>query len=105
MRDTLTLFADRIQLAIDAENPHFEYQDQEAAVVDRRYNDEDPRQVAAAICTNAERFTEALDTLPSGAWVRGGTRLQDEYFDIALLAVRAPRSSPSSSRCGAFRAR
>jgi hypothetical protein len=85
VRDTLTLFTDRIQLAIDVENPSFEYQDQEAAVIDRRYSDEDPREMAAAICANAESFARRLDTLPSDAWVRGGTRLEDEFFDIALL--------------------
>lgn len=31
VRDTLTLFADRIQHAIEIENPHFGYQDQEMA--------------------------------------------------------------------------
>jgi hypothetical protein len=89
VRDTLTLFADRIQLAIDTEDPRFEYQDQEAAVVDRRYNDADPREVAATICANAERFAQLLDTLPSDAWVRGGTRQEDEFFDITLLALFA----------------
>src|ERR1700728_1264406 len=83
--DTLTLFADRIELAIDTENPRFEYQDQEAAVLERRYNDADPAEVAAAICSNAERFAQVLDTLPSDAWVRGGTRLDEEYFDVSLL--------------------
>jgi hypothetical protein len=86
VRDTLTLIADRIQLTIDVENPHFEYQDQEAAVIDRRYNEEDPRDLAEAICANAERFAQMLDSLPSDAWVREGTRLEDELFDIALLA-------------------
>jgi hypothetical protein len=86
VRDTLTLFANRIRLAIDTENPHFEYQDQGAAVFDRRYNDQDPREVATAICANAERFAHLLETLPPDAWVRRGTRLEDESFDIALLA-------------------
>ena len=86
VRDTLTLFADRIQTAIEIENPRFEYQDQEAAVIDRRYNDQDPREVAATIYANAERFAQVLDALPSDAWKRGGTRLEDESFDIALLA-------------------
>jgi hypothetical protein len=86
VRDTLTLFADRVQLAIDIEHPHFEYQDQGTAVVDRRYNDQEPPEVAAAIGANAEHFAQVLDTLPSDAWVRGGTRQEDEFFDIALLA-------------------
>jgi hypothetical protein len=86
VRDTLTLFADRIQLAIDTENPRFEYQDQEAAVVSRMYNDQDPRELALAICANAERFAQVLDMLALDAWVRGGTRLEGEFFDVALLA-------------------
>jgi hypothetical protein len=85
VRDTLTLFADRIELALEIENPRFEYQDQAAAVLERRYNDADPAEVAAAICSNAERLAQLLDTLPSDAWVRGGTRLDDEYFDVTLL--------------------
>jgi hypothetical protein len=86
VRDTLTLFADRIQLAGEVDNPRFEYQDQELAVIDRRYNDDDTREVAEAISANAERLADLLDTLPSDAWVRGGTRLEDEFFDVALLA-------------------
>jgi DinB family protein len=86
VRDTLTLFADRIQLAIEIENPRFEYQDQEAAAIDRRYNAADPWEVATAIGANAERFAQILDTVPSDAWVRGGTRQEDEFFDIGLLA-------------------
>ena len=86
VRDTLTLFVARIQLAVEMENPRFEYQDQEAATIERRYNDQDPRGVAAAIYANAEQFAQVLDTLPSDAWVRGGSRLEDEFFDIALLA-------------------
>ena len=106
VRDALTLFADRIQLAIAIENPRFEYQDQEAAVVNRRYNDQDPREIAVAICANAERFAQVLDTLPSDAWVRGGTRQDDEFFDVALLAgsrstkfaiIESMRSIPRST--------
>jgi hypothetical protein len=84
--DTLRLFADRIQLAVDTEGPQFEYQDQESAVVDRQYNDADPGEVAEAICANAERFAKVLEGLPPDAWVRGGIRQEDEFFDITLLA-------------------
>jgi hypothetical protein len=86
VRDTLTLFADRIQLAIDTESPRFEYQDQETAVAKGRYIAADPSEVSASICANAARFALVLDTLPSDAWVRGGTRRDDEFFDVALLA-------------------
>jgi hypothetical protein len=86
VRDTLTLFAYRIRLAIDTENPRFEYQDQEVAIINRRYGDQDPEVVSAAICANAARFSQLLDTLPSEAWIRGGTRLEDEFFDVTLLA-------------------
>jgi hypothetical protein len=86
VRDTLPLFADRIQLAIDTEGPRFEYQDQKTAVAEGRYDAADPREVSASICANAARFALVLDTLPSNAWVCGGTRHDDEFFDVALLA-------------------
>lgn len=86
VKDTLTLFTNRILLAIDSEDPRFEYQDQDTTVVERRYNDADPVEAATAICANAGRFAQVLDALPPDAWVRGGTRQDDEFFDVALLA-------------------
>jgi hypothetical protein len=49
-------------------------------------HNEDPREGVAAICVNAGRFAHLLDTLPPDAWAREGTRLEDDSFDVALLA-------------------
>jgi hypothetical protein len=86
VRDTLALFADRTRLALTCDDPRFAYQDQDTAVVDGRYNDSDPRVVAAEILTNAEQFRLLLEPLSAGSWRRSGTRLEGERFDIALLA-------------------
>jgi hypothetical protein len=47
--DTLALFADRIRLALTEEDPQFEFQDQDAAVINERYNDQDSDVVAGRI--------------------------------------------------------
>ena len=86
VRDTLVLFADRIRLALTCDDPCFSYQDQNSAVVDGRYNQSDPRTVAAEILASAEQFRLLLEPLPEDSWRRSGTRLEGEPFDIALLA-------------------
>jgi hypothetical protein len=85
VRDTILLFADRVQLAISVDDPQFPYEDQEAAAVNRRYNDDDPRTVATCLQVNAELFRDLLETVNPNDWRRGGTRLEGEYFDVGLL--------------------
>jgi hypothetical protein len=85
-RDTLTLFDGRIRLALIADNPRFEYQDQDAEVRDGRYNEADPTTLAQQIVANAQQFKSLLETLSEAEWQRTGTRLEGEHFDATLLA-------------------
>jgi DinB superfamily len=85
-RDTLALFAERVELALAVDDPQFGYQNQDRAVEDGRYNDQDPGIVAGGLLANAEHFAVLLETLPAGGWRRGGIRLEGERFDVALLA-------------------
>ncbi len=85
-RDTLGLFAERVELALAVDDPQFGYQNQDQAVQDGRYNEQDPGIVASGLFANAEHFAVLLETLPQGGWRRAGTRLEGERFDVALLA-------------------
>jgi hypothetical protein len=85
-RDTLALFADRVELALAVDDPQFGYQNQDQAVEDGRYNEQDPRIVASRLLADAEHFAVLLEALPEGGWQRAGTRLEGERFDVALLA-------------------
>src|SRR6266536_3023726 len=85
-RDTLALFRERVELALAVDDPQFGYQDQDQAVENGRYNEQDPVVIARGLLANAERFALLLATLPEGGWRRTGTRLEGERFDVALLA-------------------
>jgi hypothetical protein len=85
-RDTLLLFDGRIRLALTADNPRFDYQDQDAEVRDGRYNEADPTTLAQQIVANAQQFKSLLETLSEAEWHRTGTRLEGEHFDVTLLA-------------------
>lgn len=85
-RDTVALFRERTEQALVVEHPQFEYQDQDELVVEQRYNEQDPRQVCDDLLEAAERYADRLVGLSDDEWERTGTRLEDEVFDVALLA-------------------
>jgi hypothetical protein len=101
-RDTLALFGDRVELALAVDDPQFGYQDQDRAVEDGRYNDQDPGAIARGLLANAERFALLLATLPEGGWRRTGTRLEGERFDGPVGTLRAARGAASSNRRDTF---
>jgi hypothetical protein len=80
------VFHDRVLLALSHDDPWFEYQDQDVAVIERRYNEDAPRAAAEAILSNAQSLATTLADLPVPAWARSGRRAADEVFDVALLA-------------------
>jgi hypothetical protein len=86
VRDVLVLFAERIRLAVATEKPTFEYQDQNEAIVEGRYNEADPSVVAQDILVEVRDFHLLLDTVPGDNWRRYGTHNDDERFDVSLLA-------------------
>jgi ribosomal protein S18 acetylase RimI-like enzyme len=86
VRDTVMLFAERAGLAFVAKEPVFEYQDQDAAVAELHYNQQDPRAVARGIAEASAAFGQVLQGGPRADWRRGGTRRPGEWFDMAGLA-------------------
>ena len=86
VRDVLCLFRDRIVLTLSRDQPEFGWWDHEAAAVDERYNEQDPREVAAALETNAAGLVRALPTPGDREWDRAGTRRGRECFTVEGLA-------------------
>jgi hypothetical protein len=85
-RDVLAVFTERVELALVADNPQFGWWDHEAAVVDERYNEQDPVAVAAVLETNADLFATVLAAVPDDGWGRHGVRRSGEQFTVAGLA-------------------
>jgi hypothetical protein len=85
-RDVLRVFGDRVELALTADDPEFGWWDHDAAVVDERYNEQDPEAVSAALEANADRLATILAAVPDAGWERTGTRRDSEVFTVAGLA-------------------
>ena len=85
-RDVLVVFTDRIGLTLSRDEPTFGWWDHEAAVVDERYNEQDPAAVAAAVEAAAVAMGATLAAVEGPAWTRTGTRRDGETFTVAGLA-------------------
>jgi hypothetical protein len=85
-RDVLRVFTERVELAVAADNPQFGWWDHENAVVNERYNAQDPDAVAAVLESNADLLATVLTAVPSDGWARTGTRRDRETFTVAGLA-------------------
>jgi hypothetical protein len=84
-RDVLRVFTERVELALGAHNPEFGWWDHDAAVVDERYNEQDPTAVAAVLESNADLFATVLAAVPADGWERTGVRRGSETFTVAGL--------------------
>jgi DinB superfamily len=86
VRDVLILFAGRIRLALETNEPTFSYKNQDEAIEEGHYNDADPNVIAEEILVEAAELRQIFDRLESDDWHRWGTRHDDERFDVSLLA-------------------
>ena len=85
VRDVLVLFAQRVELTLDRDEPDLPWWDHEAAAVEDDYNGQDPSQVAKALLAGAERLASALPSSHVG-WERRATRRGREHFTVEGLA-------------------
>jgi hypothetical protein len=85
-RDVLGIFSERVELALGADNPQFGWWDHDAAVVDERYNEQDPAAISAVLESNADLLAAVLAAVPSSGWERTGVRRAGEHFTVAGLA-------------------
>lgn len=85
VRDVLGLFGDRVGLALARSEPELGWWDHEAAALDDRYNEQDPRVVAAVLAENRARLVMTLPPPRDEAWQRAGTRRNTERFTVEGL--------------------
>jgi hypothetical protein len=86
VRDVVSVFTDRILMALNESDPEFGWWDHETAVTAEDYNGQSPLAVAAAIASNVERLEGVLIGLDALSWQRAGTRRVIERFSVEDLA-------------------
>ncbi len=86
VRDLLPVMAQRIRRIREEDDPVLGWWDHQAAVIDDRYNEQDPVLVLEALGANARAFVATLREVEADEWARGGQRRPGERFTIRGMA-------------------
>ncbi|WP_104092227.1 DinB family protein [Arthrobacter sp. GMC3] len=86
VRDVIEVFAGRLALMLDEENPHFPNWDQDQAAVDGNYEALDPADVAADLLQNGNDAASAFGAVAPELWDRRGLRSNGSEFTVLTLS-------------------
>ena len=86
VRDVFRIFNLRLGLILAEDDPLFANWDQDATAVAERYNEQDPRTVAAELAEAAASVADAFATVPPGDRERTGRRGDGARFTVTTLA-------------------
>jgi len=85
VRDVLRVMDERLKLMVCLDNPLFQNWDQDKTAVQDRYEDQDPRQVAAELTAAADTLAGEFSGVQGAAWQRPGTRSNGSHFTVETL--------------------
>lgn len=85
VRDVHRIFADRVVLMLEAENPQFPNWDQDATALASDYASQDPAVVAAELAEAAGHVASLYDEVGGDQWTRLGTRSNGSVFTVDSL--------------------
>jgi hypothetical protein len=86
VRDTVRLYAYRLELMLAQDDPSFPNWDQDATAVEDRYAEQDPSTVSDELTMAARELAEAFAAVPDDAWQRTGTRSDGARFTVESFA-------------------
>ena len=77
MRDVHRVFADRVRLLLEEDEPTFGTWDQDALADERDYGLPDPAEVGTALVERAAEAAAVYASVPEDRWARTGRRVAD----------------------------
>jgi hypothetical protein len=86
VRDVNRVFAARVRLMLEQDDPLFENWDQDRAAIEDRYDLRTPAEVADELARSAAEVADVYDAVPPHAWQRSGRRSNGSVFTAATLA-------------------
>ena len=86
VRDVLRLYDQRLALMLTEDDPDFANWDQDETAVADRYNEQDPREVAAALDEAAGAIADRFGSVEGDAWRRTGNRSDGASFTVDTFA-------------------
>ena len=87
VRDVHRVFAERVRLMLEQDDPLFDNWDQDRTAIESRYADQEPGPVAEELLGAASDAAAAYDRVPSDAWGRVGRRSNGSVFTVGTLAA------------------
>lgn len=85
VRDVHALFAQRVALLLDQDNPVFENWDQDATAIEKAYGDQDASTVEVELIEAAGVAAGRYAAVTGEQWQRGGRRSNGSAFTVETL--------------------
>ena len=87
VRDVHVLFAERVRLMLDQDEPTFANWDQDETAVEQAYGTQDPTVVAVEMVEAAAEIAAVFAGVAEDQWGRVGRRSNGSVFTVATLGV------------------
>ncbi len=87
VRDVHRLFAERVRLMLDEDDPVFANWDQDVTAVESRYSEQDPATVSVELVEAAADTAALFAGIREDQWPRVGRRSNGSVFTVATLGV------------------
>ncbi|RIK40596.1 MAG: hypothetical protein DCC55_14455 [Chloroflexi bacterium] len=88
LRDYDEIFYQRACLMLEQEYPHLPGYDHEALAIERRYNEQDFRQVYDDLVRSRQRLVEFFQGLTESQWARAGVHPERGHFTMTDACVQ-----------------
>ena len=89
VRDVFDFYADRIRRTVKEDHPQFEAFGFDVACDERKYNDQEPKQVAQEVADAAGGLCAVLDSLDAEDWDRVGIGSEGATRTVRMLVESA----------------
>ena len=87
VRDVHVLFAERVRLMRDQDDPQFANWDQDATAVESRYAEQDPETVETELIEASAEMAALFASILDTEWQRVGRRSNGSVFTIETLGI------------------
>jgi DinB family protein len=87
VRDVHRLFAERVRLMLDQDDPEFANWDQDATAVEEVYGEQDPGEVGTALVERAAEVAALYASVEGDRWQRPGHRSNGSRFTVESIGT------------------
>jgi hypothetical protein len=86
VRDVCRVYAERLDLMLTQDAPHYPNWDQDATAVEDRYAEQDPATVAKELTAAANHLADRFAEVEGDQWHRTGSRGDGAHFTVDSIA-------------------